>query len=156
VKKGWHRIPRGPIFLLVLLVPAVLIAYVLRNPAWLVAAPIGVFGLICLLAFVFGVLERLFGIGRRKGTPEEFANALEKYLLGEQPDRGWDDPMDVVLADPRLEQVRLRLGDNLIFLAREEDKDELRAVIAALRRGDLPEVPPQRGVTSLSRFRRQP
>lgn len=156
MKKGWHRIPRGPIFLLVLLVPAVLIAYVLRNPAWLVAAPIGVFGLICLLAFVFGVLERLFGIGRRKGTPEEFANALEKYLLGEQPDRGWDDPMDVVLADPRLEQVRLRLGDNLIFLAREEDKDELRAVIAALRRGDLPEVPPQRGVTSLSRFRRQP
>ena len=154
MEKGWHRLPSSLIFLLVLLVPAALIAYVLRNPAWLVAFPIGIFCLMLALAFVFGTLERLFGIGRRKGTPEEFANALEKYLLAEQPDPGWDDPMDVVLADPRLEQVRRHLGDNLTSLAREEDKDELRAIIAALRRGDLPDVPPQSGIMSLFRFRK--
>jgi hypothetical protein len=90
------------------------------------------------VAFVLGSLGMLFGIGGRKGTPEEFASALEKHLLRQEPDPGWDDPMDVVLADPRLEQVRRRLGPNLDSLAQEGDKDELRAVIAALRRGDLP------------------
>jgi len=141
-------------FLLVLLVPAAIMAYVLHNPAWLVAVPIGVLFLIFVVAFVFGSLEKVFGIGRRKGTPEEFADALEKHLLGEKPDPAWDDPMDVVLADPRLEQIRRRLGPNLDSLAREEDKNELRAIIAALRRGDLPDVPPQSGIASLFRFRR--
>jgi hypothetical protein len=110
------------IVLLVLFVPAALMAYVLHNPAWLVAVPVVIFGLIMALAFVFGTLERLFGFGRRKATPEEFANALEKHLLREEPDPGWDDPMDVVLADPRLEQVRRRLGPNLDSLSREETK----------------------------------
>jgi hypothetical protein len=143
---------------LVLLIPAALMAYVLHSPAWLVGGPIGIFGLILAAALVFGALERLFGIGRRKGTPEEFANALEKYLLGEEPERGWDEPMEVTLADPRLEQVRrsLCLSPNLYRLATEKDRDELRTVIAALRRGDLPDVPPRYGITSLLRFRRQP
>jgi hypothetical protein len=143
--------------MLVLLVPAALMAYVLHNPAWLVGVPVGIFGLILAVALVFGWLERLFGIGRRKGTPEEFANALEKYLLEEEPERGWDEPMEVTLADPRLEEVRrsLCLSPNLYRLATEKDRNELRAVIAALRRGDLPDVPPKRGITSLLRFRRQ-
>jgi len=148
------RVPGCMTFLLVLLVPAAIMAYVLHNPAWLVAVPIGVLFLIFVVAFVFGSLEKVFGIGRRKGTPEEFADALEKHLLGEKPDPAWDDPMDVVLADPRLEQIRRRLGPNLDSLAREEDKNELRAIIAALRRGDLPDVPPQSGIASLFRFRR--
>lgn len=149
------RIPGSVIVLLVLFVPAALMAYVLHNPAWLVAVPVVIFGLIMALAFVFGTLERLFGFGRRKATPEEFANALEKHLLREEPDPGWDDPMDVVLADPRLEQVRRRLGPNLDSLSREEDKNELRAIIAALRSGELPEVAPQRGISNLFRFWRQ-
>jgi len=148
------RIPGSLTFILVLLVPAVLMAYILHNLAWMVAVPIGILVLMVAVAFVFGSLERLFGIGRRKGTPEEFANALEKHLLGEEPDPAWDDPMDVVLADPRLEQVRRRLSPNLDSLTREEDKDEMRAIIAALRRGNLPDVPPKRGITSLFRFRR--
>jgi len=156
VEKSRHRLPGIVIFLLVLFVPAALMAYVLHNPAWLVAIQIALFVLILALAFVFGTLERLFGIGRRKGTPEEFANALEKCLLGEEPERGWDEPMDVTLADPRLEQVRqsLCLRPNLYRLSTEKDKDELRAIIVSLRRGDLPDVPPQRGMKSLFRFRR--
>jgi hypothetical protein len=153
VKFNLRRVPGFVIFLLVLIVPAGLIAYFLHNFAWLVAVPIGILGLTFAVAFVFGSLERLFGIGRRRGTPREFANALEKHLLGETPDPGWDDPMDVVLADPRLEQVRRRLGPNLDSLAREEDKEELLDIIAALRRGDLPDTPPKRSVTSLFRFR---
>ena len=151
-----HRLPTV-VVVLVLLVSAGLIAYVLHNPAWLIAVPVGIFGLILALAFVFGTLEKLFGIGRRKGTPEEFANALEKYLLGEEPEHGWDEPMEVTLADPRLEEVRrsLCVTPNLYRLATEEDRNELRAVIAPLRRGDLPDVPPQRGITSVLRFRRK-
>jgi hypothetical protein len=55
-----------------------------------------------------------------------------------------------------LEQVRrsLCLRPNLYRLATEKDKDELRAIIAALRRGDLPDVPPQRGIMNLFRLRR--
>jgi hypothetical protein len=155
VEKRGHRLPGIVIFLLVLFVPATLMAYVLHNPAWLVVVPIALFILILAVAFVFGTLEKLFGIGRRKGTPEEFANALEKCLLGEEPERGWDEPMDVTLADPRLERVRrsLCLRPNLYRLATEKDKDELRAIIAALRRGDLPDVPSQRGIMSLFRFK---
>jgi hypothetical protein len=133
-----------------------MIAYVLHNAAWLVAVPIGICGLILTLAFVLGVLERLFGIGRRKGSPEEFANALEKCLLGQEPDPGWDEPMEVTLADPRLEQVRrnLCLDPNLYQLATEKDRDKLRAIIAALRRGDLPDAPPTRSIASLLHLRR--
>ena len=156
MEKHRHRLPGIVIFLLVLFVPAALLAYVFHNLAWLVAVPIALFVLILAVAFVFGTLEKLFGIGRRKGTPEEFADALEKDLLGEEPERGWDEPMEVTLADPRLEWVRrsLCLRPNLYRLATEKDKDELRAIIAALRRGDLPDVPPQRGIRSLFRFRR--
>jgi hypothetical protein len=156
VEKRRHRLPGIVIFVLVLFVPAALLAYVLHNLAWLVAVPIALFVLILSVAFVFGTLEKLFGIGRRKGTPEEFANALEKDLLGEEPERGWDEPMEVTLVDPRLEQVRrnLSLRPNLYRLATEKDKDELRAIIAALRRGDLPDAPPKSGIMGFFRFRK--
>jgi len=36
-----------------------------------------------------------------------------------------------------LEEVRSRLGPNLDSLSHEKDKDELRAIVAALRRGEL-------------------
>jgi hypothetical protein len=128
MSRGRHRLPGSLIFVLVLFVPAALLAYVFHNLAWLVAVPIALFVLIFAIAFVFGTLEKLLGIGRRKGTPEEFANALEKDLLGEEPERGCDEPLEVTLADPRLEQLRrsLCLRPNLYRLATEKDKDELR------------------------------
>ena len=140
--------------LVALLVPAASMAYVLHNPAWLVGVPIGVIVLILAVALVFGSLERLFGIGRRKVTPEQFADELERHLLGTEAEWDWDDATSVVIADARLEQVRGRLGPNLDSLSREEDKNELRAIIAALRRGELPDAPSQSGVASLFRFRK--
>jgi len=50
----------------------------------------------------------------------------------------WDDTTSVAIADPRLEGLRPRLGPNLDSLAHESHKDELRAIIAALRRGEQP------------------
>lgn len=133
------------IVLLVLFLPAFLTAYVLHNLAWLVVVPLG----IMVLAILVAALPL-----RRKVTPEQFADELERHLLGTEDPWGWDDTTSVAIADPRLEAVRLRLGPNLDSLSREQDKDELRAIIAALRRGELPEtiVSPRR--VSLFHLRR--
>jgi len=151
--KSRGRLPRAVILLLFLIVPAAVIAYYLHNPAWLIGFPIAIFALMGAVAFVFSTLDLLFGVGRRKGTPEEFADALECHLLGKEPVRGWDEPMDVALADPQREAVRRRLGHSLHSLSREEGGAELRCIIAALRRGDLPEGP-KCGIMRLFHFRR--
>lgn len=64
-----------------------------------------------------------------------FADELERHLLGTEGPWEWDDTSSVAIADPQLEEVRLRLGPNLDSLSEDKDKDELRAIIAALRRG---------------------
>jgi hypothetical protein len=133
------------IVLLVLFLPAVLTAYVLHNLAWLVVVPLG----IILLALFIAALPI-----KRKVTPEQFADELERHLLGTGGPWDWDDTTSVTIADPRLEEVRSRLGPNLASLSHEKDKDELRAIIAALRRGELPEVTVSPGRVSLFRLRK--
>jgi hypothetical protein len=54
-----------------------MIGYYLHNPAWLIGFPIAIFALMCAVAFVGSILAALFGVGGRKGTPEEFADALD-------------------------------------------------------------------------------
>ena len=133
------------IVLLVLFLPAALTAYVLHNLAWLVVVP---FGVIALALFIAALPIK------RKVTPEQFADELEMHLLGTEGTWDWDDTTSVAIADPRLENVRSSLGPNLDSLSHEKDKDELRAIIAALRRGELPEVTVFARRASLSRFRK--
>jgi hypothetical protein len=133
------------IVLLVLFLPAALTAYVLHNLAWLVVVP---FGIIVLALFVAALPIK------RKVTPEQFADELERHLLGTGGSWDWDDTTSVAIADPRLEEVRSRLGPNLDSLSNEKDKDELRAIIAALRRGELPGVTVSPGSVSLFRWRK--
>jgi hypothetical protein len=133
------------ILLLVLFLPALLTAYVLHSLAWLVVVPIGI---IVLALFVAALPIK------RKVTPEQFADELEGHLLGTGGRWDWDDTTSVAIADPRLEEVRLRLGPNLDSLSHEKDKNELRAIIAALRRGELPEVSASPGNAPLFRLRR--
>jgi hypothetical protein len=139
MKFQFSRVPGCVTFLLVLLIPAALMAYVQHNPAWLVGVPIGVVVLILAVAFVFGSLERLFGIGRRKVTPDQLADELERHLLGTGGKWDWDDTTSVVIADARLEQLRLMLP-KFDSLSLESDRNELTAIIAALRRGEIPQV----------------
>jgi len=133
------------IVLLVLFLPAALTTYVLHNLAWLVVVPFG----IIVLAFLIAALPI-----ERKVTPEQFADELERHLLGTGGPWDWDDTTSVAIADTRLEEVRSRLGPNLDSLSHEEDKDELRAIIAALRRGELPEVNVSPGRVPLFRLRK--
>jgi hypothetical protein len=83
---------------------------------------------------------------KRKVTPEQFAEELERHLLGTGGPWDWDDTTSVAIADERLERIRWELT-KFDSLAQEEDKDELKAIIAALRRGELPEVVPATHLT---------
>lgn len=133
------------IVLLVLFLPAALTAYGLHNLAWLFVVP---FGIIVLALFIAALLFK------RKVAPEQFADELERHLLGTEGPWDWDDTTSVAIADPRLEAVRSRLGPNLDSLSHDQDKDELRAIIAALRRGELPETTVSPGRVSLFRLRK--
>jgi hypothetical protein len=114
------------IVLMVLFLPAALTAYALHSPIWFVVVPIG----IIVLALTIAALPL-----KRKVTREQFADELESHLLGTEGPWDWDDTSSVAIADPQLEKVRLSLGPNLDSLSEDKDKDELRAIIAALRRG---------------------
>lgn len=98
----------------------------MHSLKWFVGVP---FGIIVLMLFIAALPSK------RHVTAEQFADELERHLLGTEGRWDWDDATSVRIADPRLEAVRLRLGENLDSLSSDEDKDELRAIIADLRRG---------------------
>ena len=126
------------IVLLVLFLPATLTAYFLRNLAWLAVVPIGIIALALIVA-------ALPSKGR-KVTPSQFADELERHLLGTGGPWDWDDTTSIRIADERLERIRWELP-KFDSLNREVDKTELKAMIETLRRGEIPEVVPVRDLT---------
>jgi hypothetical protein len=116
--------------LLILFVQAIMVAYLLNSRRWLLLVPLGIIA----LAVIVAALPL-----KRKVTPEQFADELERHLLGTGGDWDWDDTTSVVISDPRLEQLRRALP-KFDSLKLEKDRDELKAIIAALRRGEVPEV----------------
>jgi cell division inhibitor SulA len=75
----------------------------------------------------------------RKVSPEQFAEELEKHLLGTESKWAWDDTTSIALADERLDRIRLGLT-KFDLLTRTKNREQLEAVIAALRRGEFPEI----------------
>ena len=131
------------IVLLVLFLPAALTAYLLHSLAWLVVVP---FGVIVLFLFLAALPFK------RKVTPEQFADELERHLLGTEGKWDWDDTTSIAIADERLERLRWELAKfDSDSLTQEKDKVELRAIIAALRRGELPAVVPPTHLTYRNR-----
>jgi hypothetical protein len=127
------------IVLLVLFLPAALVAYLLRDLVWFIVAPIGIITALALIAAAF----------RSKGrevTPSQFADELERHLRGAEGPWDWDDTTSRLIADERLERIRWELP-KFDSLTREEDKAELEAIIEALRRGELPDVVPVKDLT---------
>lgn len=120
------------IVLLVLFVPAAATAYVLHNLHWFLIVPFGIIVLVFLLAAL--PIKR-----KRKVTPEEFADELEKHLLGTEGKWDWDDVTSVAIADDRLELIRWELP-KFDRLSDEKEREELRSLIDVLRRGEIPEV----------------
>ena len=113
---------------MVLFLPAALIAYVLHGLMWLLVVPFGIIGIALGLAAL---------LRKRKVTAEQFADELERHLLETESPWDWDETSTVAIADPRLEEVRLRLGRSLDRLAYESDKDELPAFSPQTRQTPL-------------------
>jgi hypothetical protein len=114
----------------ILLVPAVAAAVIFHSAWLLVVVPVGI--------LILWVALAKWG-PKRKVTPEQFADELEPHLLGTGGAWHWDDVTSVGIDDKRLERLRAKLAkfDNLIL---EERRIEFTQIIAALRRGEVPDV----------------
>ena len=114
----------------ILIVPAIAAAVIFHSAWLLVIVPSGL--------LVLGVALGKWG-PKRKVTPEQFADELEPHLLGTGGAWHWDDVTSVGIDDKRLERLRAKLAkfDNLIL---EERRIEFTQIIAALRRGEVPDV----------------
>jgi hypothetical protein len=134
------------IVLLVLFLPAALTAYFLHSAIWLTAVPLGIIAAIPLGIIALAVIAAAIRHKGRKVTPEQFADELERHLLGTEKRWDWDDITSVVIADERLERIRWELPRFDSFSS-EKDKDELRGIIAALRSGEVPEIVPPTHLT---------
>jgi hypothetical protein len=78
-------------------------------------------------------------MAKRAITPEQFADELQRHLLGTESKWDWDDTTSIAIADERLERIRRGLP-KFDLLTQTKDRDELKAIIAALRRGEFPEI----------------
>ncbi len=118
------------VVLAILFVPAVVTAYLLHDSGWLVTIP----SAIVTIALIVAALPI-----RRKVSPEQWASELEPHLLGTDGPWDWDDATSVALADPRLEALRGKLS-RFDAIASEEQQREFANIIAALKRGEIPDV----------------
>ena len=114
----------------ILIVPAIAAAVIFHSLWLLLAVPV------CLV-----VLWAALGKWgpKRKVTPEQFAEQLEQHLLGTGGAWHWDNVTSVGIHDKRLDGLRAKLPkfDSLIL---EERRTEFAEIIAALRRGEVPDV----------------
>jgi hypothetical protein len=119
------------VFLLaVLFVPAALAAYLLKDSKWPIIIPFA----IAALMFVIAALPI-----KRKVTPQQWASELEPHLLGTDGMWGWDDAIGARLAHPGLEALRAKMS-KFDLLPTEERRREFASLIAALKRGEIPEI----------------
>jgi hypothetical protein len=120
----------GCVFFLGIVVgPGLLAAYLLHSAVWAVIGPVAMIGVLLGIAAL---------LSRRKVTPQEFADELERHLHGTGNDDDWDQTSSVRISNPQLEQVRLSLSDGFDSLSTPQDREELRHIIEALRRGEFP------------------
>lgn len=115
---------------MILIVPAIAAAAILHSAVWLLVIPISLLALWAALG-KWGP--------KRRVTPEQFADELERHLLGAGGPWDWDDTTSVGIDDERLDQLRAKLPkfDSLML---EERRNEFVEIIAALRRGEVPDV----------------
>lgn len=128
------------VWLLVLFVPATLTAYLMHSAIWLIVVPVGIIAFVMIVAMLAAFFVRVLDI-KAKLSPDQFADKLEGHLLLWTEGKGNDDTLPFEIADERLERLAWEI--QAFDLRAEKDKDKLRAIIAALRRGEVPDaVPP--------------
>jgi hypothetical protein len=112
-----------------LFLPGLILTYVLKSYSWILIGPAV---MVCLM-FAVAALPI-----KRKITPQQWANQLEKHLLDTEGPYDWDDTTSVTLADERLEQLRSRIMMDFESLDTPQKREEFRQIIEALRRGEIP------------------
>lgn len=117
------------ILLGVLMAPGLVAARVLHSWVWAAVGPIAV------ATVMLGIAALPL---KRKVTPQEFADELERHLDGTDNDDDWDQTTCVRISNPQLEEVRRYLSDRFDSLSTPQDREELRRIIDALRRGEFP------------------
>jgi hypothetical protein len=124
VSGGWGCV----VLIVLIIVPGCVAAYFLGSARWILIGP-----------FIIGALMVIVAALpiKRKVTAQQWADELEKHLLGTDGAFGWDDAISVRLADERLENLRARLPD-FDSLGTPEKREEFRGIIEALRRGEIP------------------
>ena len=113
-----------------IIVPGILLAWLFDSAVWLLTVPLGLLLLWIALA-VWGP--------KRNVTPQQLAEELERHLLGTGGAWDWDDTTSIAIADQRLDRLRAKLHKFDTF-ALPEWENEFREIIAALRRGEIPDV----------------
>ena len=78
---------------------------------------------------------------KRNITPQQFADELERHLFGTEGGWDWDNTTSRAIRDHRLDDLRAKLP-KFDLLIREEPRKEFEGIIAALRRGEIPDVKP--------------
>jgi hypothetical protein len=118
---------------LVLVVGAIcaIVVFISTPLRWLALIPLMI--LLMILASTF--LPFL----RRNITPQQFADELERHLSGTGGGWDWDNTTSRAIRDQRLDNLRAKLP-KFDLLIREEPRKEFENIIAALRRGEIPDV----------------
>ena len=120
----------GCVALLGILVgPGLVAAHVLHSFTWAILGPVVV------VAVILGIAALSL---KRKLTAKEFADELERHLQGTDNDDDWDRTSSVRIHNPALEDIRRALSDRFDSLSAPQDREELRQIIEALRRGEFP------------------
>lgn len=123
--------PLGCVLLVGLLFgPGIFATYFSGSLIWLFAMP---------LATIVGLFVLANSLPKRNLTPDQFADELERRLSKLGDTMNLDDVLSISVADERLGRVLTQLRE-LEYAPMEKQTEELKSAIAAIRRGDLPEV----------------
>lgn len=131
--------------LLFIFVPSLLTGYFFGALILLFVVPVGV-----IVAFLTAGMVADLIWPPKKVSSEEFADALEKHLRGEGGYEYIDSLARMVPVDQRLKPIQWDLY-RFDPIQSENDREELRRIIEAIRRGTLPEFVPATQITYLKR-----
>jgi hypothetical protein len=110
-------------------------AFVSGSLRWMILIPLAL--LLLMLA------SPLFSFPKRTITPQQLADELERHLLGTEGGRDWGDLVTSrAIGNPKLDDLRSKLT-KFDSLTLEERRKEFEEIIAALRRGEIPDVKPE-------------
>ncbi len=101
---------------------------------------------------IVAVVALLLGMSalpiKRRVSPQDYADELERHLLGTDGVFDWDRTTSVKIRDPQLEDIRRSLSNRFDTLSTPQNREELRQIIEALRHGEFAGAISEKGKTT--------